>query len=355
MPHCKFIYSGLTVDPNMEIRPCCHVQSNKDSYIKYNQFDFSVETNFPEMAESMKTGWHPACTECSNLEAIGDESPRTKAEENYNDAPAGEYNLIDLKTSNTCNLTCVMCSPGFSSAWVQLLKKNPDIANNYSHLHFQPDEILHWDLDEKILDCIQNAELLKFTGGEPFLIKDVKKICKRLVDSNIDTSTIKLIFNTNGNVTLNNEWYDILNSFDTEIHVSVDGVDRRYEYVRPNGSWSYLESFIGGLTENFYGNITIAAISQALNYIQTDLLRDLPNRWKLKNGQSSVEETLYNPYFLNNSSVNPKLREKYGFTSLHDWDPNNFEKMKKYLERLDQVHNTDFITECPEFEGYNNV
>ena len=103
------------------------------------------------------------------------------------------------------------------------------------------------------------------------------------------------------------------------------------------------------------GNITIAAISQALNYIQTDLLRDLPNRWKLKNGQSSVEETLYNPYFLNNSSVNPKLREKYGFTSLHDWDPNNFEKMKKYLERLDQVHNTDFITECPEFEGYNNV
>lgn len=350
MPHCKFIFSGITVDPNKNIRPCCHIQSHEDSEIYYDDFDFSASTNFPELAIAMEgpDNWHPACIECRNSEEGDSErenSSRQIANRRYSELPPGQFNLIDLKTSNTCNLSCRMCHPGVSSSWKQIIKRNPDIVEDFIHL--VGDDETHWDLDDRIINYIKNSELLKFTGGEPFLIKDVKKICKLLVeDRTIDTSKINLIINTNGQVILDSEWYDILNSYNTELHVSVDGVGSRYEYTRPGSNWNLLQDFMGNCQENFQGVIHVAGVYQALNYIQFDEIHKWAKSW---NCECGVDEILYDPFFLNNSSVNPQLREKWGFPTIHDWDPANFEKMKSFMARLDQIHGTDFQTECPEF------
>lgn len=349
MPYCRYIFNGITIDPNKNIRPCCHIQYHEDSIIHYDDFDFSAKTNFPKLAMAMKgDNWHPACVECQDSEKRDRDVPRSSrisSNNKYSDLPPGKFNLIDLKTSNTCNLSCRMCGPAVSSTWAQIVKRNPSIIEEFSFLH--TDDKTHWDLDDNIMNYIKSAELLKFTGGEPFLIKDVKKVCKQLVeDRTVDTSKIRFILNTNGQVVLDQEWYDLLNSFKAEIHISVDGVGSRYEYIRPGSSWNLLQDFTGDLLEKFQGEVCISAVYQALNYIQFDEIHN----WASSIGSidCGVNEILYEPFFLNNSSVNPKIREKWGFPSIHDWDPQNFEKMKSFMARLDKIHGTDFQTECPE-------
>lgn len=352
MPYCTYLYNGLTIDSNTEVRPCCHI---KDTDIqKYlSDFDFTVDTNYPDIVEAMKTGWHPACNECYNAEndiTVREEyrdSPRTRANKKYSDLPAGKYNLVNFKTSNTCNLACVMCGPGSSSAWLQIVKNNLHLGEDYPNLSQDDNGKYSWPVTDEIINMLDQVELFKFTGGEPFLIKDNKRACLEIMKRRGgDVSDITLHIDTNGNVTLDDEWFDILNSFNTLISVSVDGVGSRYEYIRPGGSWSYLNEFIQILQERFNGEIVISPVAQALNYVQQDELREWAKGYGLN---AHPSEILYDPYFLNNSAVHPRIREKMGFHTIHDWEPENFEKMKVYLAKLDKIHGTDFRTECPEF------
>ena len=347
MPYCNYIYNALTIDTDTKIRPCCHVD---DMYsivkgVNIDNFDVNADTNFPKLAEAMKEDWHPACQICKDDEDIEKYSARQRSNDEFERLPNGQYSVIDLKLSNTCNLACVMCGPGASSTWTQIVKQNPDITKYNKNLNGNNTKF-NWTVDSKVHVLIQNARFLKLNGGEPFLIKDVKKICRSIIDSGRDVSNVKLEITTNGNVVLDDEWYDILNAFKTELYISVDGYGSRYEYIRPGSSWTMLLDFIHTTKQKFSGKIMIAVVAQALNYIQLPLMR----KWAQDlDVEIDISEILYHPYFLNISSVNPTLREKYGIESIHEWEPKNFEKMKLYLERLDQIHGTDFKKECGEF------
>lgn len=347
MPYCNYIYNGLTIDTDKQVRPCCHMDDNYPGMqdVWLDNFDHNADTNFPMLAKTMENGWHPSCQVCKDDEEIGKYSARQRANTEFSKLPNGQYSMIDLKLSNTCNLACVMCGPGASSSWTQIVKQNADIVKYNEGLKNKSTRF-NWEVTPAVFDMMKNADFLKFTGGEPFLIKDVKKICRSIVNSGRDLSNVKLEITTNGNVVLDDEWYDILNAFKTELHISVDGYGSRYEYIRPGSSWTMLLDFIHTTKQKFNGYIMISVVAQALNYIQLPLMK----KWSQElDVEIDISEILYHPYFLNNSSVSPALREKYGFESIHQWEPKNFEKMKLYLERLDKIHGTDFKTECGEF------
>lgn len=346
MPYCHQIYNGLTIDSDARVRPCCHIDDTIGlEQVFIDEFDYTAETNFPKLAKVMETEWHDACRPCIQEENLGNISPRIYANERYKNLPAGQYNIIDLKLSNTCNLSCVMCNSGASSTWHQIVKQNPDLVEYNNELY--PDSIdRDFEIKNNVLSIMDNIKFLKLSGGEPFLIKKVKKLCKDLIAKHGDVSNIDLQITTNGNVILDDEWYNILNKFNTDLNISVDGLGSRYEYIRPGSSWKILQEFIKCTKQKYTGKVNITVVAQALNYIQIPLIRE----WAKDNGfEYDISEILYHPFFLNNSSVNPKLRKKYGVPTIHEWNPDNFIKMQKYLERLDKIHGKDFKTECREF------
>jgi len=346
MPYCQQIYNGLTIDSDAIVRPCCHIDDTMGlDKVFIDKFDHKAETNFPKLAKVMGSEWHAACILCREDEENGIKSPRMYANEKYESLPAGQYNIIDLKLSNTCNLSCVMCNPGASSTWHQIVKQNPDLVE-YNNGLFSSSNNKDFDFKDNILSIMDNIKFLKLSGGEPFLIKKVKKLCKDLIAKHGDVSNIDLQITTNGNVILDDEWYNILNKFNTDLNISVDGLGSRYEYIRPGSSWKILQEFIKCTKQKYTGKVNITVVAQALNYIQLPLIR----AWaKEQEFEYDISEILYHPVFLNNSSVNPNIRKKYGVPTIHEWNPDNFIKMQKYLERLDKIHGKDFKTECKEF------
>ena len=175
---------------------------------------------------------HPNCDVCIKQE---DHSSRSEREwyndiaENadivINDINAQSTQNLDIRWSNTCNLSCTYCGKEASSIWAQLTgdrKEKPDYGHNLS-------KIMEYIDSQKT--TIKNLGLL---GGEPLLQKENEVLLNHISDDihvNVITNlSMPLEKNKifNRLVAMNNVTWDI--SFET--------IGDRFEYVRRGASWA---------------------------------------------------------------------------------------------------------------------
>ena len=192
---------------------------------------------------------------------------------------------IDLRLGHTCNLKCIMCSPHDSSKWVSDHKKvfplfqskllKDQLAwdrkgfNNFWHEN--PD---FW---KEIYQQIPNIRQAYFAGGEPLMIREHKLFLEEIIRQGYENQ-IELRYNSNG-LLLDEEIIEIWSKFKkVKLGFSLDGIGDRVNYIRYPTDWDTVVKNLHRL-DNTPDNIevTIACAVQILN------IKHIPDfiKWKI--------------------------------------------------------------------------
>lgn len=140
--------------------------------------------------------------------------------------------MMEFELDNTCNLECIMCEGQFSSS----IRKNRD-----------KQEKIPTPYDSQFIDYIEpwlkKAKLLRFGGGEPFLIPLYFDIWDIVLNEN---PQCKIYVQTNGTV-INDKIRKWMASGQFELGVSLDSLNKeRFEHIRKNAK---LENVLQNIEE----------------------------------------------------------------------------------------------------------
>lgn len=243
--HCDHPGNSITISPDGMFRICCHgkeLNSIKNQTIR----EFFNSKEVTEIKETINANRrHSYCNLCYQQEDMGLCSGRmagvpVRADSNF---PA----QIDIKFNNLCNLACKMCDPVSSSKlateWKQLGWVGEDtpyldtnsmtIQPNWTNVDYQQNK--KYKIFHEIMGNIGYIKKLKFTGGEPFMTKEIFNFLSAVPYNH--RTHIDLKFTTNGTQDIT-EWHDVLKSYKScRIGVSCDGVDSVYDYIRYPNTW----------------------------------------------------------------------------------------------------------------------
>lgn len=338
----------MTINPRGKVRPCC-MFDNKD-------LDYTIEetakwqAHFADLYErSLSDEWMPECRECMHEERDTGKSLRVHSLEDYDNLETQGLKYWDLKISNTCNLMCRMCSPNDSSTWYQAAKNNP--VEWAQHITDSMSDKLTWHDTHLpyVKEQLYDADVVKFTGGEPMLVKHVKQVIQHLIDTETSYG-VSLRLTTNATVEYDAWWQSLTKYFkEVRISMSIDGYGKRFEYQRAGAKWEDVKRnalIVRDQQEhnNFFCNISYTPT--AINAAITDKTRE----WAKSEDiffHHGVE--VYNPKYMSYASLDEKLRSRYNVNSDTPFDPAQLQKLKTQMSYIDKIYGTDFKTECPEF------
>ena len=127
------------------------------------------------------------------------------------DSEHPEYPVhLKFSLSNRCNLQCVMCNGGLSSAIRTRREGLPPLKTAYGDSFF-----------EQISDWLPHAEQIKFLGGEPFLANEHHRIWSMMIGAGLSTTDCHIT--TNGTI-----WNDavvrVLDNLTVSFAISMDGI-----------------------------------------------------------------------------------------------------------------------------------
>jgi organic radical activating enzyme len=210
----------------------------------------------------------------------------------FNDqAPTGlnDFTLrsVDLRWSNTCQLTCMYCNAAQSSAWAALEQKHSTTIPIASRIRSRSALI---DFIQQHKSTIQRVSLL---GGEPLLIKENIRLLKML-DSDIEVnifSGLNVDLETNAVYQL---LIDMPNVFWT---VSMENVGAKFEFVRRGSSWARQVENIDRLISDKQSRYVVNLQSQFCAYSATSVTdlyafvreRDIKIHWNWLDGPKVLD------------------------------------------------------------------
>jgi sulfatase maturation enzyme AslB (radical SAM superfamily) len=104
---------------------------------------------------------------------------------------------------------------------------------------------------------LSNLRQLVFCGGETLLGQEYWDVAKWLADHVPNAKQqLTLCFQTNGTQPVRPENFDIIEKFYlVKLHISLDGIQDRFEYLRWPASWNQVTDNILNLRETLPGNV----------------------------------------------------------------------------------------------------
>ena len=333
MPVCEIFKHGVTIDPTSTVRPCCAWQSKDKEPLMY--FEDNWQKRHEDWGKRSETEWLDECAECklSEENTDRDENSVLSLRQFYNEQFKDTHGIKhwDLKINNTCNFACRMCHPGSSSKWANLLRDNPE--ENWVALEDQrlPSRGTWARKALEFSHLMLDAQVIKFTGGEPFMIPQVKKIIKRLIEEGV-SSNIELHMITNGSYDMT-DWNHFFEKVKiVKINVSVEAIGKRYEYIRPGSSWSQTSENLVKFNKLKPSNthVTVSVLPMIFNYNNMDEILD----WCKNNNIDCFKSTpVIRPAFMSPNAMEDKsLREQ----------------LIEQSEIMDKIHGTnwrDFVND----------
>lgn len=247
MPECVMFEHGITIGPGGTVRPCCAWKDLPGE--PSMRWEDAWRTRHASWGQQSKLGWLPQCRECKQSEDAGTGSMRTQLNASLQGVEGIAY--WDLKINNTCNLACRMCDGWSSSKWMALSR---DLGLAGTPVG-KPTKWHRSAID--FVDEMMFAQELKFTGGEPFLIPQVRAILDRFVELDL-ASSVDIQFVTNCTQDLTG-WWDLFAKFRcVHLNLSIDAVGKRYEYIRPGADWHQVNTIAQQIAELRTPNCTVA-------------------------------------------------------------------------------------------------
>lgn len=235
--------------------------------------------NLSQLRHDFANGKKPqACRKCWQNENQGIESRRQMEnrfldfklnrdiEKIQHDAmnEQAQVNLYQVFVGSTCNGTCVTCGPNFSSAWRKIENQQISIREENAVIDRTFEQWSHgvnW----------AQAKRFNILGGEPLLIKRSFDILKKLIE--VSNTDCRVSFVTNGNVMLSPGQIDLITQFsDISCCVSIDGLERTFEYIRYPLSWSTLLRNLE-IYREIFTTLEVSFTVSNLNYRERDKIQ----------------------------------------------------------------------------------
>jgi organic radical activating enzyme len=169
------------------------MEGDNTEYVQTHSVDEWRDSYIHQTArqELAKNEWPASCVKCKVDEEQGLVSQRLKPS-----IYGPGITHLDLRFSNSCNLSCSMCSPGSSNTIYHEHKKIIAINKESPWTTLEPANIDWYDEDRinKLLESLPDVKQIYLTGGEPFMVKGILHFLQRL-----DSDT-QLRFNTNATI-----------------------------------------------------------------------------------------------------------------------------------------------------------
>lgn len=351
IPKNLCILPWIAVDRNRQapgsasLSPCCLWKSKKN----YSNIDtFWNSEEMVNLRKEFLQGNRPdGCEVCWKNEDAGIKSMR----QSVNQGRLERYNVrldqttltvpptqVKFTVGKECNLACRMCLPEFSSkvqkVWEVLDRKAETEDDNVS---VNPQYILENSKDLHFVDII---------GGEPFYHKKAKNLLKNLIESG-DSKHITVHITTNA-TRIDLDTIKLLKQFqDVVLSISIDGVGKLQEYIRPGCDWNVITDNIKLLKQHHISMQCVSTIG-VLNILGLQELEDWCEQNNIHWGQPGLIEK---PLELQPHNLPYQL---------HEFVP---EKYKKYISakstqdplpfvrQLDTYWKTDITKVIPQWQN----
>lgn len=380
---CPLPWTHLATHPHGVVSLCCESSSvNAASHshdlvngkkifktLESENFDFEKIHNselFRDVRKKMLNNEIPEpCRKCYELESAKIVSKRLRELDrlnfNYKDAlkitnedgslKNLDYEFIELRLGNHCNLACRTCNPYSStkmkSDWIKI------------HGSFDTEQKkFDWPLDEKFWNSLnektRNLRFIYINGGEPLLVDKHKEFLEMLVSRGI-ASKIRVHYSTNGtvkNLAYESLWKEFLS---VDFSISIDDLEDRNSYIRYPSNWEKVIDFLEWMEtlKIQYNNINFS-ILQTVSSMNIFYLKEFYDYFNQKN-IVVVHNFVNDPdYFsvknlpvglkklvLNKIDFYPFYKLVRNYINLN----NNEEKFDKFLEitkKFDLIRNQKF-------------
>jgi sulfatase maturation enzyme AslB (radical SAM superfamily) len=312
---CSVPWTHLDISLGGRVVPCCRYRGDLGTPDKI------VEIWSGEKMKSLRHNFlhgqgvkSPACSKCDT-----DSDVRSMIHIKNNIALyLGLVDDIDLENpklpsaatislNNTCNLSCRMCTPLFSSRVAETVKKSPLLA---SMIHSQPSVKSSVDTLNEILP---NLKFVSFLGGEPFYNKDFIQILTRLKEQAKD---LKAVVITTNMTILNIPILEELKSIDkVRLIISIDGPEQIHNYIREGADYKTIIDNIKFVSKNYpMIKLMIADTIGALNvgYIPEfiECINDLKNNHNI-DIEAFNNNLVFDPVPLHPASLPEHVKNMY--------------------------------------------
>jgi molybdenum cofactor biosynthesis enzyme MoaA len=284
---CLAVDQAISITNAGKISPCCQIRHDEFQFVDASSIEKYKNSKWlANIRSTMDQGLMPSeCHECYNSEALGMPSMRTYLNDRLSNSGLLEY--LDLRLGNVCNSDCAMCHPDCSSKIEHRIvtTKNLNIFPTYlidSDITVTTQN-KKWYNQDLFFDWFKtqagNLKVLKFLGGEPFLVENIDVWTDWLIQQGY-SNKITLHFNTNASILNQERMFLYIKKFKrVVIHASADGIDDCFNYIRHGLSWKSVEKNILKYREYssaFHNkfNITVSCVVQPYNLLYLiDLLK----------------------------------------------------------------------------------
>jgi organic radical activating enzyme len=285
--YCVLPFTSVRIEDTKNVnsigfRPCCFYRD--ENLPSFTNIDDYLNSDFlKNLQQHLLTEEElpPGCHLCQSTESKNQLSVRQLKNKFFQNLILEQTKIqeLDIFPSNTCNLTCIMCQPKFSSS----------VAAEHKKLGWVT-EIYNFDETDLILDSLEklsNLQYIHIAGGEFFYSKHCLKILNAIKKAEVPN----VEFITNGTI-CNNEHISILKEFkNLSLRFSIDGTGDYYEFIRHPASWNEVKTNILNYKNQLpNAHLELVMVVQPLNIFNildwTDFANknDLETHWQLIGG-----------------------------------------------------------------------
>lgn len=397
---CPLLFNHLSTHPFGGVSHCCiayksySVDRDETGNITkyYNLVDspikdiYNSQTFRKARLQSLNGEWPKACFRCKDDEERGvSESKRQfemrcYPEFTYDKAKSitsddgtiedPQFDFIELRLGNVCNVKCVTCNPYSSSKWTNDWKELKNVLSfdigKFDHKDFN----MRWPESEEVwLDMFKHAKQIKciyINGGEPTLNKQHLGFLQMLVDNGL--TDVELRYNINGTL-LPEDFVSTLKKFNNVIiGFSIDDLDSRNHYLRYPTNWNDVVSSVktAVLKHGFKYNIT-----HTISWMNFWSIGTFFKFWEEELGSTDhiIHNPVYLPEYLSPNVLPYDIRIQalahikkdltcerryndllYRFGQNKDHSQTELNKGIEYIKHLDEIRNISFLDYFPEWD-----
>jgi len=255
---CPWADHHITVSSSGNISTCCMAvpvidsRSGQPYNIKTHTISESYNSKeFNNIRQNLHNGIKDKnCDHCWHQEDLGERSLRLDTIDQYQEVlQSGKESgllTVQLDLSNQCNLKCRTCNPADSSMWINEHYDLYEQHKGLDKLEFQKtyNSTLHKEkefFEDFKNNIIPSLVVLRFQGGEPFLMKQQWDIVDSIIDSG-RAKDILIGYHTNATV-WNTDIEDKLSNFkEVNLCLSIDDIGDKFEYLRHPAKWQHVEN-----------------------------------------------------------------------------------------------------------------
>ncbi len=202
---CYAPFINLVVLPNGFLSVCCatnsptHLGRHISNYKNVDEiFNSPYFNNFRNRFIENKTTKN-CLKSCLNREEVGVHTHRLRLEDYIQKTSYTKSNLIetpqilslDISLGNFCNLDCTMCSPGYSTTWINTYEKKYSVEPEDKPSSLSIDDL------RKLYPLLKKVRRIIIKGGEPLIHPLFREFITEISEQNPDIFSLRIITNLN--------------------------------------------------------------------------------------------------------------------------------------------------------------